>query len=1702
MTDSKYPSELDSDVELPRVDDNISEIGGDAINGLRSAVFNIEETLGINPQGTLSDVDTRISVSMNEDGTLKASALSAIGLITLPITDSMISATAAIEETKLALNYTTSTLKTWIDQNRVNIVHNTNRLNIDILNLANHVSHPSAWGTHYTMDIDGYSGTQYDGYNLQGIVSNLDSRIVAHIGDLVGAHAASAISFDDTDTVISAENVQTAIEAIDKMTQGAVIIHQDNQHSSGVLKGQKVFYNDTTHSYPITASGPLYTVSVGASSVQFVSKPTGFDDIKRGDRIDITISSSVYSYYVNSIISGSAIVNFFGVVPVSGASATAIVYNNQEETIAPSSLNFGIRQYNVSDTGGSIIQLVHPGSPFILSSGIDVRGLTASVYNIAIKWADSQTVDIDIYTAMQTFNALPSTWTVENLAIVLNQFFRGDSPAYHYPLVAFTYKGELGIAYDRPTGYVQIIAPSSNSAWSVLGFSETDISYALDRKFYVDGYAFTGVRKYVDSTAAVDAGDTNVIASIVGNLKAAGVKASGLIRVEDSTGDDGTYLFTQVNDTTSVTVDEHSFTPDSSINIEIYSDAFCVPVPPSRRTLYELFIDGYNGEEAEFRGTERVQYYNGSGSPQDLSSVFDIVDVSRNFSEGLRRIIYTITGTTITMALGTRGSGLTLAQSGPAVTLPTPSTSILGYSFRLVDYDGVNYLDLEAIANYTILSTGNGLDVNILDRPNEEHYLQVGKVLHNKTGFKHLADRRLFGTVGRKDVRDDFTRDNTSYPRSVLRGNGINYGFVLENTSTTVTINGGECLVNGFLYGVDKKTFNVPEDSVAGNYNIFVDTNGVLQFLRDDQFVENVISAPSVSEIIASSDKTMLWQVTVNAGNSITATADFRRFINKLDNKIELVVEENDITHGSFASLKAASNYLSNSNSASTRVIKIHGEATYNLADGIITLPNNVIIQGDAGNYGSSDLGSILSVSGTGTSFITAGTGNVFRNLNFVIEDSASMNVFIGSSSSNVDSLIFENCLFTVGDSVSIDTLIGTDSGYFQNFNIKDCKFVIGDTFTGVNLIGAFGNLTNGIIENCIFTGVNSSNSYINVVGSLAAYPGGIINVNITNCDITFDDEATNNNAIYAAGSVWNCLVSDCEFTFTSLTGINYGIFGSYIQESMFFNNKFTFPEVTSGSSKGFYGTTYITGCYIINNVLDCTDETVNNVAILTPTMDSNIISNNKFDYFYTTISTTTACVDTSISNNLISNTGIYGLVLVGSSGTNINKNIIFSNAITSSSACLIKLDDVELTNIFNNYLYTTSSNIPNGNMLRVLTSSFKISIMGNYFQNSIGVNIGFLTAIYFEVPSTSNTNVLISNNIISNFSGDGAVAVPIYSFKGMSLYNISVLSIVNNIVLNSTYPMYLYNCAYELIICNNYLLSGGGYSVSHNAENCVVKIDGNSSKYYLGLVFCDNILYHYSNTADPYTQIMEITSGSSSIGQGIISNNLFYLNSSTFASAYAMLKTAAKNFVISGNSFVTTSVVFSSESPLTSSGNNCYVALNMLSSLTATAPTAGAVNVTGTASIDFMNKGGTYHVTIPLSRAQTVSGTNWVRYLGSAPYAFSFNNSGTLGDKAGIEFNTADVPNGALLKTIEFYLDANNNLDIAVRKSNWNEASTSGDFLITTTHISETTMTEKSLSFPSDTYMEDNSAYFIYLLVGSAAAAVYLEGVYITYEL
>jgi hypothetical protein len=1638
MADSKYPGQLDTDAEMPRVDDNITEIGGEAINAVRSATFNIEETLGTNPQGSAADLTTRLSAALNDDGTLKASALAAVAVVTLPITNSMIAPSADIEESKLDLDHSTVSLKSLIDWNFAEIKKLMSAVTVDIGHLASHVSHPSTWGRHHTSDIDGYTGATYDGYNLQGIVEDLNTRIINHLADTTDAHDASAISFDDTLVTVTADNVQDAIVETDRLIEGATIIHQDHQHSNGVLKAQEVVYNDSNHSYVVVVSSVIQNVSIGAIAIQFVIKPDGFDLVKRGDTIDISIGGAIYRRYVNTTDTTNAILYFFEPIPVSGTGASATVYKDSAEALAPSSLNFGIRRKDVAGTGGSVIQMVHPSAPYVISSECDPRGLNdVTSANVRFTWATGDTGNVDAYTLMSTFSTSPNTWTVENLSMVLNEEFADQ----HYPIISFTYRGEIGFALDEPDGYLHLAAPTARAAWSVLGLTQSETAFALDRGFYVDGYRFTGLRTIIDAYGDVDAGNTNEITNITKDLRTAGLKASGVIRVKNSAGDDGTYVFDQVNDSDTLTIGEHSFSVDNDVRIISYADSFSVPSIPAQRTLYELFVDGYDHITAVFRGAKRLEYTKEpSTSTQDISGFFDVTDISRDFLAGERRILVIENSGEYTIALGTRGSGNSLALSGPNVGLPAASSEVVGYKARLYDYNEVDYVEIQVAQNYSPVSGSQALDVTAHDRMSEERYLQVGKVLHDKTEFKHMADRRLFGNVGRKDVRDDFTRDYTSYPRSVMRGNGIIHGFEMNASvgGLAFGVDGGEIVVNGTLYTIPYKEFVVPTDNTGGEYNVYVDTDGVMRFEKDDSTDTKNLS-PSVAEIIESADKTILWQFTLHTTNQILSWIDLRRYVSNLDNRVDLVWGQGNTMTGSFDTLRAAINYLEAAGSGNTlsRVIRIHGSVFHSIADGPIELPANTVLEGDVAGRGQPGgwRGAKIGIGGDGTDFIHPGPGCTVRNLAFTME----------------------------GESTNVRILFGGEA--VQDF----------------------------VLENCNFENLSSTNSYLNVIGGSGVLINAIDNVYVNNCTFDFSDSDTDNNVFNAAlGYIWRLTVTNCEASFSASDASSWFIISVALTDSIVDNCFLTFPELGTGSLSAIQCSLWINNCRVQNNLFRNPVAHDNTVAITAPLISETSITGNRFEKFYRNIWGGSVIANTNyIVDNRMLQVGFTGIKHDNFMSTVIENNYLNSYS-SGSDMTLVKLTNPWFCTVRANTMASfIGSAVADGYMVRIHNGSISNLIAENVLVNSVTSNVGFENGIVLDGEGGGHLYDSIVGNKLTLFNGG--------SCRGIYLADTTQTLVDGNLTALVRAPLHTYNAVGTTVTNNTFDAIG-------SSDAAILKMDGSLAQSL-------NIITHNRFVADtPGDEVVELTSGSG--GGGIFADN--YINV-TISTLLNILKIADDDYIITGNGVAIPTNALSALPMATMSGDGCVINnnnfFNVINSLTAPVLLVSGDNcivatnnlsransipsrlsITGSHTVDIMNRGATYTAPLSLARGDFDA---WTKSVFIDKLYYSTSGS----DQTGVEFTSADIPAGALLISVKIRWQTANTSYMSARwyETDWDD-NTSGTLLVGTTYPAGTSAETITLTAPASTYMNDDEVHLVRITTTNGPSYVY--GVLVTYVL
>jgi hypothetical protein len=229
---SNYPSRIDSDAELPGVIDGATELSAEAIEAQRLAILAVERTLGTDPQGSVSTLADRLDESLNPDGTIKAAALSAAGLVGLPIENSDVGATAGIEESKLALDVPTQSLQNQVTSNDVDIY----ALQVAATNYASsYASHVAGTSDQHAAAKIVVSPAVSGGSNVQTALTAVQAEVAAHLADTTGAHAASAISYSPpVGTDFVAANVATALDLIVTGSTSATREHSRAGHTNGI----------------------------------------------------------------------------------------------------------------------------------------------------------------------------------------------------------------------------------------------------------------------------------------------------------------------------------------------------------------------------------------------------------------------------------------------------------------------------------------------------------------------------------------------------------------------------------------------------------------------------------------------------------------------------------------------------------------------------------------------------------------------------------------------------------------------------------------------------------------------------------------------------------------------------------------------------------------------------------------------------------------------------------------------------------------------------------------------------------------------------------------------------------------------------------------------------------------------------------------------------------------------------------------------------------------------------------------------------------------------------------------------------------------------------------------------------------------------------------------------------------------------------
>lgn len=499
---SIYPTAYDDDTTIIRVEDQITELGGEAILGLRSAVFSIEQTLGLIPQGSASSLASRLNISLNSDGTIKASALTSVGLATLPITNSQVALGAGIKEQKLALDFSTSNLHSLIISNYALLQALQAFSTTTSSDLSTHIGGGALLtdggaGRHVASHID-LNATPSDirdplftwqglkdklgvlrvGTNVGAALNEINTDLINHENSLLNAHNASAIDLDVSNfgevpvTINTVQKLADYIDDFDVLTLGE---HRATQHANAIPRiaraqgtaladgyKQNVVPSTNAIAYLVHSPNttPVDSLSIGDDIVKFTPDNSGFvfdsqfSQVKVGDFIRINYGNGfVVSFPITEIkyTSGSEWIVRLNGVNIADGYVSARIDKPIFETDTSGILAVAAANATPTDSFSTILSGLIVGSPrgaVALGLGFDPGQIDSTHYNLWLQLYPTgnptdRVISLPAIDITGNAGATPGKYTLYSIVQSINDKFR--QIGYNYRFIAFDYNGEFGI---------------------------------------------------------------------------------------------------------------------------------------------------------------------------------------------------------------------------------------------------------------------------------------------------------------------------------------------------------------------------------------------------------------------------------------------------------------------------------------------------------------------------------------------------------------------------------------------------------------------------------------------------------------------------------------------------------------------------------------------------------------------------------------------------------------------------------------------------------------------------------------------------------------------------------------------------------------------------------------------------------------------------------------------------------------------------------------------------------------------------------------------------------------------------------------------------------------------------------------------------------------------------------------------------------
>lgn len=1106
-----YPEAFDSDLELPRASDNVTELSSDLINSLRDAIIAIQQSIGLMPQGNKSSFTNRVNVSIDANGFIKRNALENIGLVTLPIANKHIGATAAIQESKLALDYNTAALKNMVDSLRTDVggvisglAINTDASNSHALGLAHfHDGYHIKINKGTQVGVAGLQAkTVGDALNELGALllsgnNTLEPHIdlgmpsdMRHIADVISVNATTFQTIDR-----SARTVQDALDSIDSSAGILGTGHADTFHANGILKSIRSgdYYNPSK-----LLLGPIEGAhySEGTGVINFPGVINSLSAIlKPGDIVVVHAKSGVAdvgSYQIRAVGPivdadtlggltelGENEVDVFHTFTESRAPEDKLlvsVYGAASISSEAAPLACAVRN---NETITDTVSILRPDAARAVSIGLNGAIINSDGYELHIKAGIGGGVIRELTIPELNLERLGTNQAepvdAKSIANRINAYVSDPDLGFHFPITAYRVGNELAISHNMVGSDYTIEIGDGYTGNFALGFdayganiTDTTILGNANNSFTINGTTISSVRTlfdgYVNMTAPAD---TFVLWSNSGqmiNPLRYGIKAGSVMHVtgHQTHGSNGSYTLMAanaagvsvfnaetINAPLAPTIFNVHFT-DADVSLASLANA------ETDRGIIEIYIDSSGRTMAH----QRLKYGTNLGSGIEIigvSSGFPSKDVVLSVGLDADNISFNIIDDTI---------------YGDQVVIHDTFDG----KFKLYHPNGLDYLTIQIVPGVI----PGGLEVvSVNYRLNYDEAFLLGTVHYDGAlSVTNLIDSRLFGHLSPNEARDDLIELFSQRPTAELRSDGVARGFDIldaffyEPISKTqaVPLRGGVAYVNGARVAVETQKVVIPSYDAEGNLIssarrlIAVNDLGSIQLVSDELgelLVDGYSSSAAFGRLLP------LYYVDILDGG-IEDVIDVRRFINGLDAKLDLIVDETGNVVGNFRTLEGALLYADRFPGREKLTIKIVNSVSVSSA---LVIPEGVSLLGDVA-FGGNGKHRILNDGVESHYLLTLSGDNRIENLEI-----HSPEVSLGSSLVYIDgsNVNIEKCKFSYGEAVTSNSgIIAVEVSRNATKDISIVNNRINNVYSGI--VAEFGT-DNLRIEYNILSGVSGTGS-------------------------------------------------------------------------------------------------------------------------------------------------------------------------------------------------------------------------------------------------------------------------------------------------------------------------------------------------------------------------------------------------------------------------------------------------------------------------------------------------------------------------------------------------------------------------------------------------------------------------------------------------